>query len=175
MTNETTATLAAASRSPTRSRPASALLNAILWGGLIVGVLDAVDALVAFKLVAGFDPIPIYQFVASGLLGPEAFKGGLATAGLGLLIHFLIAFGAAAVYVGARASWRFLPDSVLVAGSVYGVGVYAFMNYVVIPLSRIPSSPFSLPLFLNGVIGHALLVGVPIAYLAREVRPAGRS
>ena len=42
------------------------------------------------------------------------------------------------------------------------------MNYIVIPLSRIPASPFSLPLFLNGLIGHALLVGLPIAYAARH-------
>ena len=46
--------------------------------------------------------------------------------------------------------------------------MFAVMNYVVIPLSRIPAAPFSLPLFLNGIIGHALLVGLPIAYAARR-------
>jgi hypothetical protein len=167
MTNDTTAmpSLAAAPFA------ASVLLKPILLGGLSVAVLDAIDAIVAYKLVAGYDPIPIYQFVASGILGPAAFKGGLAAAGLGLIVHFSVAFGAAAVYVAARATLRFRPDSVLIAGPVYGVGVFAFMGYVVIPLSRITPAAFSLPLFLNGVVGHALLVGLPIAYFARDVRP----
>ena len=33
--------------------------KAILFGGLAAGVLDAADAMVAFKLVLGFDPIPV--------------------------------------------------------------------------------------------------------------------
>jgi hypothetical protein len=49
-------------------------------------------------------------------------------------------------------------------GLLYGTAVYFFMNYLVLPLS----APFHLGLFLNGVIGHALLVGIPIALCARR-------
>jgi hypothetical protein len=145
----------------------SSLLRAVLVGGLIAGVFDAIDALIAFKLVLGFDPIPIYQFVASGLLGPAAFSGGLATAMAGLAIHFVIAFGAAGVFVAAAARWPALIERAMPAGAAFGVGVWAFMNFLVIPLSRIPPSPFNLALLLNGVIGHALLVGIPIALVTR--------
>ncbi len=59
-------------------------------------------------------------------------------------------------------------------GLAFGVGVFLVMNLMVIPLSRIPASVPSLPLVLNGVIGHALLVGLPIALAARRFvgRPA---
>ncbi len=155
--------------------PSSSVRKAILVGGLAAGVLDAVDAVVAFKLVLGLGPIPIYQFVASGMLGPRAFSGGIATAALGLAIHFLIAFTAAAVFALASGQMQRLRESFIVAGLAYGVAVYAFMSYLVIPLSAIPPSPFSVPLFLNGVIGHALLVGLPISYFTYRYAQEGDS
>jgi hypothetical protein len=54
-------------------------------------------------------------------------------------------------------------------GSLHAwVAVWAVMNLVVIPLSRIAPSPFSFSLFVNGVVGHAIFVGIPIAYAARR-------
>lgn len=151
--------------------PTHPIGKAVLFGGLAAGILDAADALVAFKVALGLDPIPIYQFVASGMLGPSAYGGGVATALLGLAIHFLIAFSAAAVFAVASSRFEALRRAFVVSGLAYGVGVYLFMNLVVIPLSKIPPAPFSLPLLLNGVIGHALLVGLPIAYIARSSIP----
>lgn len=149
--------------------------RAIVLGGLVAGLLDALDAVVAFKLVLGLGPIPIYQFVASGALGPSAFTGGAASALLGVGFHFAIALGAAAVFTLASARWPALLARPAVTGAGFGVAVYLVMNHVVIPLSRIPPSPFSLPLFVNGVIGHAILVGLPIAYAARRyLAPAPR-
>ena len=145
----------------------SPLTQAIFVGGAAAGVLDAIDALVAFRLVLGFDPIPIYQFVASGVLGAEAFSGGLPVALFGLAIHFLIAFSAAAVYALASTRVPVLRARVWAGGASFGVAVWAVMNLVVIPLSRIPAAPFSWPLFLNGVVGHALFVGMPIALATR--------
>ena len=53
-------------------------------------------------------------------------------------------------------------------GLAYGVAVYLFMNYFVLPLSAVPKSPFSVALFLNGVIGHAIFVGLAIAWYAHR-------
>ena len=44
------------------------------------------------------NPIQVLQYIASGLLGADSFKGGLATAGLGALLHYFIAFVVALVY-----------------------------------------------------------------------------
>ena len=146
----------------------TARVRAIVAGGLAAAVLDAADALVAYKLAFGMSPLAIYEFVASGLLGQSAYAGGAATALLGLAIHFLIAFGAAAVFVLASERLPQLRREAVGWGLAFGVGVFLVMNLVVIPLSRIPASVPSLPLVLNGVIGHALLVGLPIALAARR-------
>lgn len=146
----------------------TSLARSILVGGLAAGILDALDAIVAFKVVLGFDPVPIYQFVASGLLGPSAFSGGWSAALLGLVVHFAIAVAAAAVFTLASVRVPALRRHAVASGAGFGVAVWAVMNLVVIPLSRIPASPFSLPLLLNGILGHALLVGIPIALIARH-------
>jgi hypothetical protein len=149
-------------------------MQAIAVGGLAVAVLDAVDALVAYKLAFGMSPLAIYQFVASGLLGQAAYAGGVPAALLGLLVHFLVAFTAAAVFVLASERLPRLRREAVAWGLGYGVVVFLVMGFVVIPLSRIPPSTPTLPLLLNGLIAHALLVGLPIALAARRYlgRPA---
>jgi uncharacterized membrane protein YagU involved in acid resistance len=141
--------------------------QAIFWGGLAAGVLDAVDGVIAYG-TQGLHPIQVLQYIASGLLGKASFEGGLATAGLGTILHFLIAFVAAAVYVVAGRWISALKGRPVTFGLLYGAAVYFFMNYLLLPLSAVGHSPFKLGLFLNGVIGHALFVGVPIAWIGRR-------
>lgn len=143
------------------------VFKAILWGGLVAGVLDAVDGVVAFGL-KGLNPIQVLQYIASGLLGPSSFHGGLGSAALGTILHFFIAFAAAAVYVAASRRIAVLNSRAILFGLLYGVSVYSFMNYLVLPLSAVPPSSFSLGMFLNGMIGHALFVGLPIAFCAKR-------
>lgn len=139
----------------------------IFYGGLLVGALDGLDALIFFGL-RGATPLGIFQYIASGLLGRAAFGGGLKTALLGVLLHFLIAFILATIYFGASLRFPALIRQALIWGPIYGVAAYFMMNFVVVPLSAAPKIPFSLAPFLNGVIGHALLVGLPIALIARR-------
>ncbi len=142
-------------------------INAILWGGLIAGALDATDGVVAYGF-QGLNPIQVLQYIASGVLGRASFQGGLATAGLGTLLHFFIAFVAAAVYVSASRLIPALNARPRLFGPLFGVAVFFFMNYGVLPLSAVGSAPFSLGMFLNGTFGHALFVGLPIALFARR-------
>jgi hypothetical protein len=139
----------------------------ILWGGLVAGALDATDGVVAYGL-RGLNPIQVLQYIASGAFGAASFNGGLLTAGAGVVFHFFIAFCVAAVfYVGCRVAPQ-LARSYIASGLVYGAGVFFFMNYVVLPLTAVAPSPFSLPMFLNGVIGHAVFVGLTIAWFAHR-------
>lgn len=142
-------------------------VGTILYGGLVVGVLDALDAMI-FSGLRGVSPLRVWQFVASGLLGRDSFDGGLATVLLGLLLHFLIAFTLAAIYYVASSRLPALTRHAVAWGLIYGAAVYFVMSYVVVPLSSAPKIPFSLASLLNGVIGHALLVGLPIALFARR-------
>jgi hypothetical protein len=128
--------------------------RAIVWGGLAAGVLDTLLAMGLYRISATV----VYQSVASGLLGRAAFQGGLRTAALGLVLHFFIATTAAAVYWGASRRLEVLVRRPAPCGLAFGLAVYFFMHGVVLPLSA-ARNIFSWP----ELIGHALLVGLPIA------------
>jgi hypothetical protein len=143
--------------------------QAILAGTLAVGSLDALDALIFFGL-RGATPSRIFQSIASGVLGPAAYRGGMGSALLGVALHFFIAVCVVLTfYVAARA----LPVLVrhwVIAGLLYGLVVYAVMNYGVVPLA-IGRGAFSLPVFINGVLIHAFGVGLPAAFFVAAAHP----
>jgi hypothetical protein len=141
---------------------------AIFWGGLACGVFDITQAFVGWGL-EGARPFRILQGIAVGLLGPKSFQGGWPTAVLGGACHFLIAFSAAAIYYAASRGLRFMTSHAVISGLLYGEIVFFVMNYVVIPLSRTHRRPWTDWAFaITGLIGHPLLVGLPIALAVRH-------
>jgi len=140
---------------------------ALLWAGLACGCLDITAALVVYGFF-GLKPMRLLQGIASGLLGQKAFSGGLATALLGLLCHFVVAFGAAAVYLAASRGLGFLTEQAVISGALYGVAVYFFMQHIVLPLSAAAKRPFSLQMMLIGVVIHIFCVGLPISLCVRR-------
>src|SRR5438477_12163252 len=98
-------------------RPAA--FETIVYGGLAIGILDFLDASIFFPLYYGISFIDVWHGPASGVLGREASRGGgLNTALLGILMHFIVAFCIAAVYFLLS---RFLPFLVRNPG-VSGLG-----------------------------------------------------
>ena len=142
-------------------------LLAVVWGGLACGVLDITAALIVYGYL-GAKPLRLLQGIAGGLLGPRTYSGGIATASLGLLCHFVIAFSAAAVYVAASRVTPFLVRHAVLCGALYGIAVYFFMSRVVVPLSAAAKFPFSFKMMIIGIIIHILCVGLPIALAARR-------
>jgi hypothetical protein len=140
---------------------------AIGFGGLVAGVLDCLAASIS-ALIRGSTPVRVWQYVASGLLGPDSYNHGYATVALGLAIHFLIAFGAATVYYFASRKISALVRHPLVCGPLYGVAVFFFMSRVVSPLSAVRRSPFSFSQMMIGIGIHILFVGLPIALVAHR-------
>jgi len=145
---------------------ANALL-AVLWAGFACGVLDITAAFIVYGFF-GAKPVPLLQGIASGLLGPKAFSGGLATALLGLLCHFLIAFAAATVFFVVSRTIPVLVQHAVVSGALYGVAVYFFMNRIVLPLSAAAKRPFSTKMMIIGVVIHIFCVGLPISLSVRR-------
>jgi hypothetical protein len=140
-------------------------LPAILWGGLSAGILDIVAAFIRWG-----KPEQLLQGIASGLLGPQAFQGAWGTAALGLALHFVIAFGAAAVYYLASRKLVFLRQKAVTWGFFYGIVVYMFMSWVIVPLSAFPKSKttFSPIGLVLSLLTHTLCVGLPIALAVRR-------
>ena len=143
--------------------------EAIVYGGLVAGVLDFLAASINAYL-RGTSPVRVWQYVASGLLGPASFSRGYGSVLLGVLCHFVIAFGAAIVFFFASLRFPILIQQAVIFGIVYGVVVYFFMSRVVVPLSAARTFPFSFQGLITGLIIHIVCVGLPIALLTRRAR-----
>jgi uncharacterized membrane protein YagU involved in acid resistance len=144
--------------------------QAILWAGLIAGVLDITAAFVNHGL-RGRSPVWVLQSVAGGWLGVDTFKGGLKTAMLGIVTHFFIATMVAAVYYAASERLPLLKRQAIICGLTYGVAVYLFMYMVVLPLSAYHFKFFSqsVTAIFTGVLIHLFCVGLPIALVIRRI------
>ena len=147
-------------------------LRPILFGGLIAGVLDITYACVFNYLRGGRTPAYVFQSVASGALGRDAFQGGAKTAALGLGLHFVIALAAAAIYVLISRALPFMTTHPIFSGLIYGLCVYAVMYCVVLRFSAIRATtwPWSYPksVLIGGLLIHMFGVGLPIALVNRH-------
>ena len=145
----------------------------LLLGGLVVGGLDLVDAIVFFGTL-GATPVRILQSIAAGLLGRDASRGaGLASAALGLALQLFNGFLIVAFYYLASRVFPILTRRPVIGGLVYGPLVHLFMYFVVIPLSAIGKPSNSPAIMANGLLGHALLVGLPAALVSRRAASEG--
>jgi hypothetical protein len=137
---------------------------------LVAGTFDITYAIAFSYYRSGVSPERLLQSVSSGWFGRDAaFAGGAATAAAGLAFHYFIAFTITAIFFVAASRLRWLAERPFVSGPLYGIGVYAVMNWVVIPLSRIGPRPFPpLSVFVSGLLVHMFLIGTPIALGARR-------
>jgi hypothetical protein len=154
------------------SRAPSKTLKAILWGGFLGGCGDLGFAFVFYGM-KGASMQRVMQSVAAGLLGKPSFEGGAATAVLGVILHYTIACGAAATYVLANRRIPALTKHAIPTGMIFGFGVYLVMNMVVLPLSALHTKAWPLAWAPYPMLGHILLVGLPIALVARHYARKG--
>ena len=154
----------------------SRALRAIVTGGLVGGAFDITYAFITWGL-QGMSPIRIGQSVAAGLLGRDAaVAGGVPTGLLGLFLHFCIAIGMAAVYYALATRIPLLVRRAILCGAIYGLGLYLFMNWVVMPLSaigRFGGGGGSMTVLVTSILVHMFLVGVPIAHFTRRALREG--
>jgi hypothetical protein len=142
--------------------------------GLLVAVLDGAFALLVYVVVLrAATPARVFQAIAAGVLGPDAFAGGGATAALGVALHAGIACAWAAAFVLAvrrvaalRRAMETVPGAVA-AGAAYGVLVWLAMSRVVVPLAGMRTMPVASALFATMLLGHVAVVGLPIALTVR--------
>ena len=141
---------------------------AIALAGLVSGALDLVAAFASYS-TQGATVEGILKYIASGVVGPAAMQGGMAMAGLGLLFHFALTTGMAAVFLGAALKLRALSAQPWLWGSIYGVLTWVAMVYVIVPLSAVPG--WNLPhgwAIVSGLLAHIFYVGVPIAHITHR-------
>ena len=141
----------------------SEAFRAILTAGLMVGVLDISSAF-AIWWQRGVGSRRGLQGIAAGLLGASSFDGGLVTAGLGLALHFFVAFVVVSVFYLASRRIQFLTIHPVVSGVLYGIGVYLVMYWLVLP-TVFPTFRHRLGNDLLAIAIHISLIGLPCALI----------
>ncbi|HZZ40376.1 MAG TPA: hypothetical protein VFE06_14670 [Acidobacteriaceae bacterium] len=150
-------------------------VGAVVRIRLIAGTLDISENLI-FNAFRHVTPEQIFQYIASGLTGPWAFRAGMVSVVLGVAIHYTIALAWTALYFIAAGRWRVLVRRPVVCGLVYGALVYVAMNFVVLPLTRVPHARVAMSVAsrVSGVLALLFCIGVTVAVLtAKGQRTAG--
>jgi hypothetical protein len=142
----------------------------IVLGGLVVALLDGLFAITYYGLILGVPKLRIFQTVAAGLIGTtRAYSGGVKTFLLGICLHIVVATCIAAVFYFASLKLPILIQHPVISGLIYGMVAYLGMKFIVTPMSAIGRRPVPrLSIFVTEILGHAFLVGLPIALLARR-------
>src|ERR671937_1511027 len=132
----------------------SGTFRAILTAGLVVGVLDISSAFVIWWQ-RGVGVRRGLQGIAAGLLGANSFDGGLVTAGLGLALHFFVAFVVVSIFFTASRKIEFLTVHAVVSGVLYGICVYVVMYWLVLPMA--------FPMFRHRIGNDLLAIAIHIS------------
>ena len=146
------------------------LLRSIVLGGLIIGIADAiVYHWFVSSVLEGYPLMSMYQYLASGALGNAAFAGGIGTALLGVLFHFLVSFVVAGVFILSADRIPLLRRYPIPGALVYGFGVFIVMNFIVLPLSAAPPlPPPTMPQLIALIVDHLFVIGLPLGIIVRR-------
>jgi|SRR5476649_1232159 len=142
----------------------------LLRAGLLTGITDGLFSSVLAAFVYGSTVTRLWQGVASVPLGATALDGGLRTAGIGVLMHFCVAFGWSTVFLLLTMSSSWLrgviasSSGVLAVAAVYGPLIWIVMSLALIPLFTHRPPVINVHWWVQ-LVGHAPFVGLPIVAL----------
>ena len=146
------------------------MLKPIAIATAISGTLDILFAMI-LTVAFGREIPNMLRYVASGPF-PTATEMGTSGAILGLDVHFTLM---AIMATGLMLLVRWKPERLetpLRTGIAYGVITYFIMNWLVVPLrfgTPLPPKPLSIA---TQAFAHLVLVGIPMAFVARRyLRP----
>jgi hypothetical protein len=142
-------------------------IGRLIRAGVLTGLVDGLFSSVLSVAFYGSTVTRLFQGVAATLIGRDAFEGGPATALLGVLMHFGVAFGWSAVFMAlvSRSPWirRVLASryGVVRVAAWYGPFVWLVMSLAVIPLLVHRAPAITIRWWIQ-LIGHFPFVGLPI-------------
>lgn len=139
----------------------------VLLTGLFVGTTDLVSAYVTVTIKSGHFPKSMLYYIAGGALGLKtSMQGGNWIALLGLFFHYFIAGSFTLLFFWALPRVKILAFNKYLVGMLYAVFVNLFMELVILPLTPLPSGPFSVANAYIDWVTFGVLFGIPIVYNA---------
>lgn len=151
----------------------------LLRAGLVTGVIDGLFSSALSVFAYGSTVTRLFQGVAATLLGPAALDGGTSTAAIGILMHFVVAFGWSGVFlllVTRSQRIRSLLASrygAIKVASLYGPFIWMVMSLAVIPL-LVGRPPAITVRWWVQFFGHIPFVAMPIVMSIGRSGPPAR-
>lgn len=145
----------------------SKLFQTILWVGFLVGLLDISAAFIQTKIMfPDRNPLGVLRYIAGAVFGKERANAEDSMYFLGALFHFIIAYCFTIAFFLIYPHLHFLSKNRLLTGILYGIIIWAVMNLLVVPQTKIGPRPFVLK---NAAIAAGILIvaiGIPLSYFA---------
>ena len=140
----------------------------VVIAGFLAVTLDALAAIMNYRIAGGTEPVKIFLFIASGVFGREAVAANINLAWCGVFFHYFIAFCWTVLYFVMYPRVRILAKNKYLSGLGYGIFVWLIMNLMVVPLSNTPAIPFTITRVFIGCGILMLCIGLPISLLAHR-------
>jgi len=135
---------------------------------LIAGMLDITAACIQAYITRNTTPDVVLKYIASGLLGQDAFSGGVGVQLLGLVIHFAIVSACAITFFLVYPRIGFLKASVFLNAFLIAIIAWTITARIIIPFSKINAAPFDVSRALMAVVILYVCVGMPIAVMTKR-------
>jgi hypothetical protein len=144
------------------------MFRAISLAALLTGTLDITAAIIKFFIEHQQGPFPVFRYIASGVFGKETASTGTLMIIWGLVFHYINAFlFTAFLFLIYPKLIAWLKNKFL-TGLIYGIFIWAIMNFVVVPLSRINKFPSGAKEAILDAMILVFMIGFPVTLLAHR-------
>ncbi len=140
--------------------------KAILTAWLVAGTLDLLAAFTQFYIKTGKSPAPIIlKYIATGVFGPDAMKGGIDMMFWGLVFHFFIALGCVLAFFWLYPNIKIMRANKWITAVVYGLLAWVVTTRLIVPLSLVKKIPFNLTSALIAMAILICMIGIPVTFI----------
>jgi hypothetical protein len=135
---------------------------------LLVGVLDIIAAILSFYLSTGKSPEIVFKFIASAVMGTDAYTGGVTSILLGIALHFITAFLFTLFFFLIYKFMALYRYNVYLVGVVYGIFIWLVMNKLVLPMTAVKQQPVKWLETAKAMLILITMIGLPLAFMLKK-------
>ena len=150
-------------------RTSASAAKTILLSGFIAGTMDILAAILVYSVIMQkVTAAQILHGIAAGVFGKTTVGSSAVMALIGLAFHYFIAFCFAIAYFFAYPHIPFLRKQRIISGLLYGIFVWAVMNFIVVPMSNAYHAPFAWPSAIRAAAILMICIGLPISLITNR-------
>jgi len=134
-----------------------------MLGGAILGCADIVFAWLFWR-GKGATVADIFQSIARGIYGKQAAAMGMTSVTIGAACHFLIAICMVLVWLEFVSFKPAFNRKWVIWGAIYGILLYLFMNFVLLPMTPVGFPKFNNPEWIEASVFMHMVFGIWCAF-----------